>query len=39
LTGVTGVTAARGDEAVDSVVAICTDYAGGVSGIRVAVGG
>jgi 3-oxoacyl-[acyl-carrier-protein] synthase II len=38
LAGVSDVTAARGDEAVDSVVAICTDYAGGVSGIRVAVG-
>jgi 3-oxoacyl-[acyl-carrier-protein] synthase II len=38
LAEVSGVTAARGDEAVDSVVALCTDYAGGVSGIRVGVG-
>jgi 3-oxoacyl-[acyl-carrier-protein] synthase II len=38
LDGVSGVAAARGDEAVDSVVALCTDYAGGVSGIRVGVG-
>ena len=39
LAEVAGVTAARGDEAVESAVALCTDYAGGVSGIRVGVGG
>lgn len=39
LAEVAGVTAARGDEVVESAVALCTDYAGGVSGIRVGVGG
>jgi hypothetical protein len=35
LADATHVTPATGGEAVDSVVALCTDYAGAVSGIRV----
>jgi 3-oxoacyl-[acyl-carrier-protein] synthase II len=38
LAGHSGVVAARGDETPGSVVALCTDYAGAVSGIRLATG-
>jgi hypothetical protein len=33
-----GAKAATGAEAVDSVVALCTDYSGLVSGVKIGVG-
>jgi hypothetical protein len=39
LADVKDVSAATGGDAVDSVVALCTDYTGAVSGIRVGLAG
>jgi hypothetical protein len=39
LGGLEGLAAATGEERPDSVVAICTDYAGVVGAIRVGIGG
>jgi 3-oxoacyl-[acyl-carrier-protein] synthase II len=39
LAGVADVSPASGEEAVDSVAALCTDYCGAVTAVRVSVGG